>query len=1033
MKLAEFSVKRKVTTTMLVMILVVVGFISLSRLGLDFFPDLEFPTVSVITTYQGASSEDIEKTITKPLEQVVSSVSRVKKVTSVTSESLSLITIEFEWGTSLDFGAQDLRDQIGLYRSFLPDEASDPLVVKFNMSMLPVVFYGITGPMPPLELKKLIEDDVAPRLERIDGVAAAQVFATDMREILVNVDKAALESRNLSLDAILMALRAENLNLPAGNLVERYSDYLVRTMGEFESLDDIGQTMIGASSAGDPIYLKDVAVIKDGLKEVRNTARIQQKNGIYLILSKRSGANTATVGRRIKAELERIKQMLPPGIEFHTAMDQSDMIMQVTKDTINNAWQGGILAVVLIFLFLANWRPTLIIGLAIPLSIVTTFIVLYFAGYTLNLLTLGGLALGVGMLVDNAIVVIENMFRHRLEGKDSEQAAIVGASEVGMAITASTLTTVVVFLPLVFASGITGKLTQAMALSITFSLMSSLFVALTIVPLLASVLFRKKKGGIEWSVTGEKTWFENVKAFYHKTLTWALQKRKVVILGSIAALILSLALVPFMGKEFMPTQDRDMILLKVKMPVGTALAETDRVVAMVEKIMLSEPEVKIVSAQTGSNAEENASDQAGGMSNAGTYEGLLWVGLVPVKERKLSDVQVLEKIRGRLPRLPNVKFEAVDVSQMMMGGNQAPVSIKIFGKDLDVLKGLADSVVSRIRDVEGLRDVTHTLSTGKPEYRIRIDRAKASRLGLMTSQVGLAVQTATLGRIATRYREGSEEIDVRVRLQEKDRSTIEDVKSVPILTPLNKIVTLGQVAVVAAEVGPIQIAHENQSRIVTVTGNLAGRDINSITRDIKKRLAGTEKSLPPGYFLEYGGQYEQMTEAFLILAAVFALAILLVYMVMASQFESFSHPFVIMFTIPLGIIGVILGLLAMGQPLNLPSIIGIIILAGIAVNNGIVMIDYINQLRRGGTPDREAIVQGAVTRLRPVLLTALTTVLGMLPMMFSHSSGAEFRSPMATSLTGGLMATTFLTLFVIPVVYSYINRISFKDKSRRAA
>jgi HAE1 family hydrophobic/amphiphilic exporter-1 len=1051
MKLPEFSVHRKVTTTMLIMIVVVVGFISLSRLGLDFFPDLEFPTVSVITNYTGASSEDIEKTITEPLEKVVSSVNGVKKVTSQSSEGTSLITVEFEWGTNLDFGAQDLRDQIGLYRNFLPEAASDPLVVKFNMAMLPVVFYGITGPMPALELKTLIEDDVAPRLERIDGVAAAQVFATDLREILVEVDKAALESRNLSLDAIIAALQAENLNLPAGNLVERHTDFLVRTMGEFKSLDDIGRTMIGASAAGLPIYLKDVAAIRDGLKEVRNTARIQQHKGIYLIISKRSGANTANVGRRIKADLEKIKASLPEGIVFHVAMDQSDMIMQVTRNTINNAWLGGVLAVVLIFLFLANWRPTLIIGLAIPLSIITTFIVLYFAGYTLNLLTLGGLALGVGMLVDNAIVVIENMFRHRQEGKDSEQAAVLGASEVGMAITASTLTTIVVFLPLVFAQGITGKLTQAMALAITFSLVSSLFVALTIVPLLAAVLFKTRDGGQAgvparrkrfariralaegFSRRFHSEWFERVKASYEKNLTKALQRRKWVVLGSLAALVVSLALVPFLGMEFMPPQDRDMILLKVKMPIGTALAETDRVVAMVEQIMLSEPEVKIVSAQTGSSAEENPSDQAGGMSNAGTYEGLLWVGLVHKKDRVLSDVQVLEKIRRQLPKLPNVKFEAVDVSQMMMGGNQTPVAIKLFGKDLEVLRQTADAVVDRIKDVEGLRDVTHTLSTGKPEYRFQIDREKASRLGLMTAQIGLAAQAATLGRVATRFRDGSEEVDVRVRFQEKDRNTIDAVKTIPILTPAKTIALLSQVADVEAKAGPIRIDHENQSRLVTVTANLAGRDVNSITRDIKRRLAGLEKSLPPGYFLEYGGQYQQMTEAFLILAGVFALAVLLVYMVMAAQFESFSHPFVIIFTIPLGIIGVILGLLARGLSLSLPSLIGVIILAGIAVNNGIVMIDYINQLRRRGVPDREALVKGAATRLRPVLLTALTTVLGMLPMVFTQSSGKEFRSPMATALTGGLVATTFLTLFVIPVVYSYLNKISFKDTNRETA
>jgi hydrophobic/amphiphilic exporter-1 (mainly G- bacteria), HAE1 family len=1028
MKLPEFSVNKRVSTSMIAMILVVVGFITFSRLGLDFFPDLEFPTVSVITTYRGASSEDLEKTVTKPLEQVVSSVSRVKKVTSTTSEGTSVIQVEFEWGTNLDFAAQDIRDQIGLYKNYLPTAASDPLVVKFNLGQLPVIFYGITGNMPTFELKKLFEDDVSPRLERIDGVASAAVFSTDIREILVDVDKAALESRNLSLDRVLAALGMENVNVPAGNVVERHTDLLVRTMGEFESLDDIRRVVVGSSAAGEPIYVGDIAEVKDTLKETRYMGRIQQQKGIFLIVNKRSGANSATVGAKVKKEVEKIRETLPSDIKFYVAMDQSDMIMRVARRTVGNAWMGGLLAILLIFLFLRNWRPTLTIALAIPLSIVTTFIAFYAAGYTLNLLTLGGLTLGVGMLVDNAIVVIENTFRHVEEGDERKRAASFGASEVGMAITASTMTTIVVFLPMVFAQGITGKLTRGLALSITFSLVASLFVALTIVPLLSYILFKSYyANGV--TQKGHKTsqpQFQGARTLYRKWLAKALEHRLLVLGATIGLFVVSLGIIPFLGMEFMGTQDQDMILLKVKMPVGTALEETNRVVAMVEKLMSEQPEVSMINAQAGSSAEDNASDSSSSFSPSGPHEGLLWVGLVHQGQRKLSDIQILEKIRSRLPKLENVKFEALDMSQMIMAGGRAPVEIKIFGKDLGVLKGIADGIVARIQDVPGLRDVNHTLSEGKPEYQIRVDRDRAARLGLMVSQVAGTVQTATLGTVATRYREGSEEIDVRVRYQQQYRNNIQEVENIPIVTPAKKVVYVGQLATIGKGEGPIQIAHENQSRLVTVLGNIAGRDLGSVIRDVRARLGAIQKQLPPGYFLEFGGSYEQMTEAFKILALVFALASLMVYMVMASGFESFRDPFIVMFTIPMGIIGVVLGLLITGRPVNLPVWIGVILLAGIAVNNGIVMIDYINQLRHRGVNDHEAIIEGAVTRLRAVLLTALTTVLGMLPMALSTSEGAEFRAPMGISVMGGLTATTFLTLFIIPIIYSLFEKVSFK-------
>lgn len=1025
MKIPEFSVRRKVTTAMLTMILVVLGMITFTRLGLDFFPDIEYPTVSVITVYKGASSEDIENTITKPLEEIISSVNRVKKVSSMTVEGASVIMIEFEWGTNLDFAAQDVRDQIGLYRNYIPEEATDPLVVKFSMSQIPIIFYGLTADRPPYELKEIVENEVVGRLERIDGVASAQVFSMETREILVDVDKSALESRNLSLDQILAALRMENLNLPAGHIVERHSDFLLRTIGEYESLDDIRNTVVGTTPTGSPIYLRDVAEVKDTLKDTRFLARIQREKGVFLVINKRSGANTVIAAEEVKKEIEKIKAQLPPDVEFFAFMDQSEMIQRVIRRTGNNALVGGILAMIFILVFLHNWRPTVTIFLAIPLSVITTFIAFYLAGYTINLLTLGGLALGIGMLVDNAVVVIENIFRHLEEGKERNEAARVGASEVGMAITASTLTTIAVFFPMVFARGITGTLTRGLALAIAFSLLASLFVALTVVPMVASLIFKANRNKEGEGRKRRRKEFERTKAFYRRILDKALRRRGWVLGGVFGLFVLSLAIIPFLGTEFMPAMDRDMIILKVTMPIGTSLDETDRVVAMVENLMAQEPGVEVISAQAGSQAEENPADLAGGINTTGTHEGLLWAGLVNKSERGLTDRQILENIRKKLPRLKDVKFEAIDIGEAMMGGAQAPIEIKIFGKDLGRLKETANMIVDEIKDVEGLRDVTHTLAEGKPEYHIRVRREQAYRLGLMVSQIANTVQTASLGKVATRFREGDEEVDIRVRFQEKFRDSLDDIRGIPIITPLNKVVRLDQVATITQGEGPIRITRENQAREVAVTANIAGRDLGSIVRDIKSRISPIERALPPGYFIEFGGQYEQMQEAFLIMAGAFALATLLVYMIMASQFESFVHPFVIMFTIPLALVGVVLALLLTGNAVNLPVLIGFVMLGGIAVNNGIVMVDYINQLKARGVEKKEAILQGCVVRLRPVLITAFTTILGMVPMALSTSEGAEMRSPMAITVIGGLIATTFLTLFVIPIVYSLVDRVKF--------
>ncbi|MCJ7580639.1 MAG: efflux RND transporter permease subunit [Candidatus Aminicenantes bacterium] len=1032
MKIPEFSVNRKVTTAMLAMILVVLGGLAFTELGLDFFPELEFPTVSVITTYSGASSEDIENTITRPLEQVTGTVNRVKKVSSTTSEGVSVIMMEFEWGTNLDFAAQDVRDQIGLYENFLPEEASEPLVVKFNMSQFPIVFGGITSDMPTQDLMDLVEDQVAPRLERIDGVASVMVYSTDVREILVDIDKTALESRNLSMDQILMALRMENLNLPAGHIIERHSEFLVRTVGEFKTIGDIKDTVVGTTLTGLPVYLKDVAEVRDTLKESRFRARIQGADGVIYMISKRSGANTVTAAKAVNKELAVIQKGLPSDVQFFPWMDQSEMIQMVTNQTGKNALVGGLLAIFFIFVFLRDWRPTLTIAMAVPLSVITTFIAMYLAGYTLNLLTIGGLALGVGMLVDNSVVVIENIFRHLEEGADKREAAKRGASEVGMAITASTLTTIAVFFPMIFAKGITGKMTQALALSIAFSLLASLFVALTIVPMLASILFKNRKNNTaESTIKPRSEEFGRMRKFYRNLLMKTLRRRGLVLLATLGIFILSLVLLSFVGMEFMPSQDQDMIILQIKLPVGTSLDETDRVVKMAEGIVASFPEVESISAQVGSQAEENPSDAGGGFSSTGTHEGLLWIGLVSQMERTLSDQEVLEEIRKKLPKMKNVRFEALDMNQMMMGGATSPIDIKIFGSDLSVLKDIGNTIISQIQDVEGLRDVMHSMAEGKPEYQITVNREEASRMGLMVSQVANAVQTASLGKIATRYREGSDEIDIRVRFNTQYRDTLDDIRNIPIMTPTNQMIRLDQVASISQGEGPIQINRENQARNVSVLANIVGRDLGSVATDIKKRLAPIEKTLLPGYFIEFGGQYEEMKEAIKIMVGAFTLAVLLVYMIMASQFESFKHPFIIMFTIPLGFIGVVLALLISGKPIGLPVMIGFVMLAGISVNNGIVMVDYINQLKRRGIEKKEAIVQACTVRLRPVLITALTTIMGMLPMALSVSQGSEMRAPMAITVVGGLIATTFLTLFVIPIIYSYSDRVKFRENKTR--
>ena len=1017
MKIVDLSVDRKITVTMITLIVILGGLISFTKLGLDMLPDVEFPMVSVVTVYSGASPEDIESIVTKPIEQAIASVSGVKGVVSTTVEGMSMIAVEFESGSNLDFAAQDLRDQLAMFADFLPDDIQTPLVMKFDMSALPLLFYGVTSEERPLnELAEYMDETAGYRLERIEGVASVIVQSPEVREIQVEIDQHALETSGLTLNQVIQMVGFENLNMPAGRIVEDHKDFLVRTRAEFASLKELEDLVVGVSPTGNPIKLRQIAKVKDTISDLRTEMRVQSKPGVMMIVTKQSGANTVQVADAVKAELEDLREVLPKDIEMHIGMDMSSSVKLTVNSTGRTALLGGVMAMLMIYFFLRNIRPTLAVGIAIPVSIIVTFIPLNAVGYTLNLLTLGGLALGVGMLVDNAIVVIENVFRHLEEGKSRKEAARLGASEVGMAITASTLTTLAVFLPMAMGSGTAGQLVRGLALSISFSLLASLFVSLTMVPMIASVFF-KPRSKVDYTLKADESWIIRLRAAYTKALTVVLQHRWKTMGAAGVAFLISMALIPIVGTEFMPEMDQAMLMMKIKLPVGSALEETDQAVRQVEKIALSEDAVQTVIVSNGVNEEDRG--QSGDMANAGSHEGMIMLAMKPKSDRSLSTTKIGEKIRGEIPSMRGVTIETIDFGAAM-GGGGSDVEIQVFGKDFIVLEEISKEVAAIIANVEGVTDIKSSMEEAKPEYHIALNREEINRMGLVSGQVANTIKASTLGQVATRYRYAGEETNVRIKFREDQRNSIRDIGQIKLTTPMKSQIPLAQVASITREEGPVKIIRDNQSRMVLVTASILDRDLGSVMEEIIEILKPIQSTLPDGYFVEYGGQYEQMIDTFITLGQALALAILLVFMVMASQFESLIHPLVIMVTIPLALIGVVIGFLISGVTISLTSFIGFIMLTGIVVNNGIVLVDYINQLRRKGIEATAAIIEAGSTRLRPVLITALTTIFGMLPMVLDSSEGAEMRAPMAITVIGGLTAATFLTLFIVPSLYSLV-------------
>jgi len=1004
MKLSDFSIKRSVTTAMIILMVLLIGVVALSRLSLDLFPDITFPGAAIITTYEGVGSEEVENLITKQIESSVATVEGVKGINSTSSMGSSTVIVEFNWGRDMDFAVQDLREQVDLISSSaLPSDADAPMIFKFDPSMMPIMNYGVSAEGLEIdELKEEVDNELIPRLERISGVAQVNMQGGLEREIIVSVKRDKLNHYNLDYNTITNIVRAENVNVSAGDVLQGDTEFLVRTVGKFSNLDEIRNINIPVGNG--QIKLSDVAEVRDGFADLSSLARTNGERSLSLSIQKQTDANTVEVAASVREEIDRISRDYP-NYSFSIAMDQSEFIEDSIASVSQNAVVGGLLAVIILFLFLRNIRSTIIIATAMPISIIGTFILMYFADVNLNVISLGGLALGVGMLVDNAVVVLENIYRYRSIGEGKIEAAREGSSEVGMAIAASTITTVVVFLPIVFVEGMAGQLFKDLALTVAFSLIASLLVALTLIPMLASKILKVKQEELDRSKKEGR-----IKKIYKGLLTRALKHRWVFVVLLILMLAGSFALLPQIGFEFMPSTDQGAFSVNYELPVGKSLNRSNQVSTEIESTLMNIKEVKTVIATVGSGGRMS--------SNTSSHIGNINVQLVDLAERNRSTNEIMESVRQQV-KVPDVDISVEEQSGAGGAGGGAPVNVKLRGDDLEILEEQTLKATSAIKDIEGLREIEDSFSEGQPEYQVKVNRSIASRFGLSASQVANTVRTAISGTTATRYEIEGDEYNIRVRLEEDQIETMTQVPELNIQTPSGEMVPLNRIAELEITEGPVEILRKDQERYSEITADIHGVDLGTVMGQIQSRLSEIE--LPAGYRFSYEGEFQDMQESFSSLGMAFALAIVLIYMVMASQFESLIHPFTIMFTIPLAVIGVILGMYITNSIISVASVLGLITLAGIVVNNAIVMVDYINQLRRKGTEKIEAIITAGSVRLRPIMMTALTTILGLLPIALGIGEGSESTQPMGIVIVSGLTFATFLTLFVIPIFYSLIT------------
>jgi len=1033
MNFARFAVTRPVAVTMRIAALVLLGAICVTRLPIDLLPKVSLPTVAVVTNWPNVAPEEIETQVTRPIEEAVSSVPGLYQVSSSTTEGSSVVRVQFQWGYDIGQGAVDVLQLVERARQNFPTDPTlqTPIVFKYDPSQLPILIFGVSGEADPIKLRTLLDNEVSPIIESADGVASAVVTGGEQRAIMVDVDLDRLRAYHLSLQDVTRRIAQENLNLPAGIAKQGNTEYTIRSLGWFTSPQEIARIPVGAYN-GQLVSLGMVAKVRDSHPETRLYTRLNGKPAVGLIVVKQSEANTVSTADAVMAKI-RYVQRLYPNLKFNLAYDQAQFITASINDVETSALIGGVLAVLILLFFLRNIRSTLVVALSIPISIISTFALLYVAGFTLNTMSLGGLALATGLIVDDAVVVLENIFRHiERDKKRPADAAISATNEIVNAVLASTLTIMVVFLPLLLIKGQAGQMFTQFALVVIFSIAVSLLDATTVTPMLASRII-SGEAHLE-NLQGHRAtllqrlfyrfgmWFEALDASYRRGLHWAIHHRIWIIGGAAAVSGASLLLVPQIGTELMPQTDSGDFTVTVKMPVGTSLATTNRTMQQVEQIILANPNV-----QTAFSASGTTLSLRGTTTSLTPYQGSVTVKLKD--DRRQSTLQVMNDLRKQLARLPGARSmpNQFDIVSMLMTGGPQNVEIDIFGSDLGTLSSLARQVMDRVRGIPGFENVDVNWQQATPEVQWKVDRQKALQLGLSFSDIANTINTATNGTIASYYQEGGFQYPIIVDLPPDQRKTVPQLQNLVIRPSGNTgfattDVLLSQVASYQYGTGPSEITRLDRRRYIAVTGQPQGRSTGEIQGDIQKALANMH--FPTGYYWDWGTNQKRRAEEFSGMVLAIFLAIGLIYMLLASQFESFVHPLTVLFSVPLSAVGVILALFLTGRAFGLTAFIGLLMLVGIVVKNGILLVDYTNVLRSRGMPRDEAVLTAGPTRLRPILMTTSAAVLGMLPLAIGIGKGSETQAPMATAVIGGLLTSTMLTLFVVPTVYTIFDDLA---------
>ena len=1087
--IVKLATERRVTIGMLTLAVIVFGFVALSRLKLNLLPELSYPSLTVRTDLPGAAPEEVENLVSKPIEEAVSVIKNVRQVRSISRPGESDVTLEFTWGTDMDYSGVDVREKIDALE--LPTEAKRPVLLRFDPSTEPVMRFGLVGKPTQMQatgedatvqqlrfLRTYADQDLTKALEAVDGVGAVKVSGGLEDEIQVLVDQGKLAELHLSNGQVADRLKAENVNLSGGLLEQGNQKLLVRTVNEFQSLDDIADSIV-ATKDDRPIYLRDVADVQRGYKERQAITRINGDESVELAVYKAGDANTVAVAKVVDEKIADLNQHLPAGLKLVKEYDQSVFISQAIGDVIDAAIIGGFLAALVIFFFLRNVWSTAVVSIAIPVSVIATFIAMYAGHITLNMMSLGGISLAIGMLVDSSIVVLENISRHRAMGKGTVDAVRQGTSEVGGAITAATLTTIAVFFPLVFVTGIAGQLFRDQSLTVTYSVVFSLFAALTLIPMLACLsvtgtnklhvdgsgdnppraepqrrvtrfLYKIPRGGSRlftflgtWLLIGFRKGgkllgtllgypltpvmnafgrtYGRLEEAYPRLIRWALAHKPHVLGIAAGSLVIALMLLPTLGVELIPQLSQGEFQVKLTLPPGTPLTQTDATVHQVQEAAAKLPDVATTYsvAGTGNRLDANPVD-------AGENTGSLNVVLKPGASHR-DENAAMEGLRATLAAMPGVSYKFERPSLFTFS---TPLEVEIVGYNLDTLSQVSDRVAQLLGSSPRFADVKNTMQTGQPEIQIHIDAARAAQLGLLSSDIADTLVSKVRGDVATRYTLHDRKIDVLVRNREDERASLADIRALIINPGADQPVPLSAVADVTLAEGPGEIRRVGQERVALVSASVAQGDLGSAAAEANALLA--KMSLPSGVFVRVAGQNEEMQSSFRSMQFALGLAIFLVYLVMAAQFESLIHPLVIMFSVPLALVGAVFALFITQTTISVVVFIGLIMLAGIVVNNAIVLVDLVNQLRSRGMERDAALVEAGRSRLRPIVMTMLTTTLGLLPMALGLGQGSEIRAPMAITVIGGILFSTLLTLVVVPVAYSLLDRKEIQPRTAEA-